>query len=384
MMQLPLSLEDRPNQEYQIFQIFWTVSLVITLQAWIAIFPPPSSAFRSDSWLFSIGFMAIYGILYYFLSILVHELGHLTLGWWNGFEMMSFGIDRWVWVRRGKRFKLCKTRQRYAGGFVQSISNSLDMLERRLFMMVLGGPLASFLLFCLGLVPLLFPGLVSKNIVAWGILFCSVWNLHMAIVNVLPLRIGYLSLDGRRMFDLAQNNLQSQRFAGFHRFNTCLKMGIRPRDIDETIIDRVLAIPERSFDHIAGLLLAYHVALDRGETEQAGTYLDQALEMNSLYPEAFCGSLLLEGAYFEAHLRQRADLARQWWEKIPDKALIAPYALLRAEAAVLLAEGRKDEALDRVERGLVSLQSDRFILGDAIVESEQLLELLQKISLDMH
>lgn len=383
-MQPPLSLEDRPNQAYQRFQIFWTLSLLMTFQAWITIFPPPLSVFRKDSLLFSVGFMVIYGILYYFLSILVHELGHLTLGWWNGFEIMMFGIDRWVWVRRGKRLQLCTTRQRYAGGFVHSVSNSLDRLERRLFMMILGGPLASFLLFSLGLIPLLFPGLVSENIVAWWILICSFWNLHLTIVNLLPLRIGYLSLDGREMFNLAQNNLQGQRLAGFHRFNTCLKMGIRPRDIDETIVDRVLAIPERSADHVAGLFLAYQVALERGETGQAGTYLDRALEMHSAYPEAFCGSLLLEGTYFEAHFRQRSDIARQWWEKITDKALIAPYALLRAEAALLLAEGRKDEALDRVERGLVSVQSDRFILGEAIVESERLLELLQEISLDNH
>jgi hypothetical protein len=141
----------------------------------------------------------------------------------------------------------------------------------------------------------------------------------------------------------------------------------------------VVAIPEKSQDHISGLLSAYYVELDKGEFEQAGNYLDQALDLNLYCPELFRGSLLLEGAYFESHIRHRVALARQWFEQIQDTALIEPYALLRAEAALLLAEGNNDAALIKAEQGLASVRCNQFMVGSVIAESEWLQALLLKI-----
>jgi hypothetical protein len=58
---------------------------------------------------------------------------------------------------------------------------------------------------------------------------------------------------------------------------------------------------------------------------------------------------------------------------------IEPYILLRAEAALLLAEGNKEAALSKAEQGLAIAQRDRFMLGSAIAEHEWLQTLLQKI-----
>ena len=142
----------------------------------------------------------------------------------------------------------------------------------------------------------------------------------------------------------------------------------------------MLAVPEQSFDHVAGLLTAYSVALDKGELEIAGDYLDQALERHLYYPALFRSSLLLEGAYFEAYVRQQANIARAWFDKIEETALTSPYALLRAESAVLLAEGKLAEAQSKAEKGLESAQRDRFMIGSAITEIERLQTLLHNIS----
>jgi Peptidase family M50 len=317
--------------------------------------------------------------VYLQISILIHELGHFIFAVFNGFDLNCFAVGKWVIVKRGQRLKLCRTDSKIAGGFVQPSPKSLNALNKRLFMMILGGPVASLLLFIVGVIPLLFPGLASNHEIVRLIAFVSILNFYLAVLNFLPLKIGHVKTDGGRMLDLNQNNPAGQRLAAMYGFEASIRQGIRLRDIDPLIIDRAVAIPEKSMDHVSGLLMAYSVALDQRNFEQAGNYLDQALDMNLYYPELFRGALLLEGAYFEAHIRRRVDIARQWFDQIKEKSLVEPYSLLRAEAALLFAEGDTATAQVKAEQGIAIVQRDQFMIGSALAENEWLLALLQQI-----
>ncbi|MFK8183606.1 MAG: M50 family metallopeptidase [Phormidesmis sp.] len=362
-----------------------TMTLVIIGLAWTRFIPPlPTEALKNINpqwhplYIFA-------PLVYLFASILIHEMGHLLFALAKGFELQAFAVDRWVLVRGGndrkQNWKILKTRKRYAGGFILPIPKSRHQFSQaNLMMMILGGPAASFLLFCAGAIFLFFPTVVSSNFNSWLLVALSSISLHGAIFNILPLKLGYLRTDGRRLLDLAKNNLQGQRFFALYGINASLRQGIRPKELDPAFIEQVLAVPEPSSDHVAGLLLAYDAALDKGELEKAGHYLDQALDLHLHFPELFRGSLLLEGTYFEAHIRHQTDSARQWFEKITEKALIPPYALLRAEAALLLAEGDSAGAQTKAKQGLVSVQHDRFMKGKAIAEEDYLQDILQSIS----
>jgi hypothetical protein len=379
-------LDAPPNSKLWVFQIVSALFLFALISCWQLFFQslsisPFSTNISRPLWL-----KAIYPLLYIFfvciylfLSILIHELGHFLFGAFNGFDLKCFAVGRWVIVRRGQRMKFGRTRRKHAGGFIQTIPKSPIFLNKRLFMMILGGPVGSFLLFCVGVIPLLFPKLVSEYEVVRMIAFLSIISLYMAIFNAIPLRIGYLRTDGGRMLDLIQNNLEGQRFVALYGVAASLRQGTRPRDIDPMLVEQLLAIPEKSTGHVSGLLMAYSVALDKREFEQAGNYLDQALDLNLYYPELHRGSLILEGAYFEAHIRRRVDLARQWFDQIKDTTLIEPYSLLRAEAALLLAEGDRVMAQTKAEQGLALAQRDYFMVGSALAENEYLLALLQQI-----
>lgn len=363
-----------PNFSVWRFQIFSFLLLAVLFGVWLQVIWSISPTSRLiPIWLGLI----VYA--YSFLSILVHELGHLLFALSNGFELKYFAVGRWILVRQDKGFKLRRMRRRVAGGFVLPVSKSLESLDRRLCMMTLGGPVGSFLLFFVGALPvLLFPKLVSDNDTIRCIVFISVLSLHAAILNAIPLKFGYWNTDGRIMLNLIQNNSQGQRFAALYGVSASLRQGIRPRDIDPDLVRRVLAIPDKSVEHISGLLIGYYVALDRGEYEQAAHYLDQALDMHLYYPELFRASLLIEGTYFEAHIRHRVDYARQWFEKIQETVLVEPYTLLRAEAALLLAQGDKASARLKAEQGLANIQRDRSVLQGAIAENDWLHSLLQK------
>ncbi|KAI9135262.1 hypothetical protein [Acaryochloris sp. CCMEE 5410] len=202
----------------------------------------------------------------------------------------------------------------------------------------------------------------------------------MAILNTIPIKIGYFSTDGRRMLDLAQKNVPGKRFLALYQFNASLLQGIRPKDIDPDLKTRVLALPENSMDHISGLIIAYYMTLDQGHIQQAGDYLDQALKINAYYPELFRASLLLEGAYYEAHIRQNPDTARQWLDQIQEKILIDPSTLLRAEAAIHLAAGDKKSAQNKAEESLAILQKPQFLPGFTVFEQDRLQVLLQDLA----
>jgi tetratricopeptide (TPR) repeat protein len=373
------TLDVPPNHKAWKAQITSLLVLIPIFIIWFLICPFPSASASSllPKWLAPI-FPLLVTFPYIYLSILGHELGHLLFALANGFDLKYLAIDRWILVRRSEGFTWSRMGRHYSGGFVSAIAQSQQSLNRRLFMVILGGPLVSFLLFCIGAIPLFFRQLVTENTTIWFITFLAVFNLYGAIHNSLPLRIGYSSTDGRRMLDLFQNNLRGQRFAAIHGYGAGLRQGIRPKDVEPGLLDRLLSIPEKSTDHISGLIIAYYVALDQGNLEQAGAYLDRALDIHLYLPEVFRGSLLIEGVYFEAFIRQQADVARQWLEKIQEKALMEPRSILRGEAALLLAEGDREAALTKIDQALASAHRDRFMVGSAIAEIDWLEAMREK------
>lgn len=351
-----------------------------TLLGWGWILPRPDF-FNAGESIFGnpVALLALGGflIVYNYISILVHELGHLIFALRNGFEIGAIAVDRFVLVRSGRGLKLNRIKQRFAGGFVLPVLKQSRNLRKKLLLMFLGGPAASLFLFMLGTIPLLIPNLVRSNPGVWFTTLFAAYNLFIFIYNSLPLKLGYLKTDGRRMFDLIQANPDGQRVECLYGFNAALRQGIRPKDVEPEIITGSLAIPEPSSDHISGLIVAYEVALDQGQFDQAGEHLDQALQLSAYYPQLFRSRLLLEGAYFEAWIRQRPEQAQQWFEQIQETALIEPYSLLRAEAALALVHGELNLAALKAEQGLVSTQKDSFLPGQAAAEREWLQALLQ-------
>jgi tetratricopeptide (TPR) repeat protein len=372
------TLDVPPNYKAWKAQILAFLVLIPVLSAWLLIFPAATTATHHSQSAWDPLIALLLGFGYIYLSTLGHELGHLLFGLWNGFDLQHLAIDRWVLTRRSEGFIWCRMQRRWTAGFVSSIARSQQSLKRRLFIMILGGPLASLFLFCIGAIPLFFHHLIDENRMFRFITFLAVFNLYGAIHNLLPLRTGYSSTDGRRMLDLIQNNLHGQRLIAFHEHKAGLRQGIRPRDTKSGLLDRILSIPEKSTDHIISLLIAYHVALDQGNIGQAGDYLDRALNMHLYIPEAFRGQLLIEGVYFEAFIREQADVARQWLEKIQEKALMEPRSILRGEAALLLAEGDREAAMAKIDQALASAHRDRFLVGSAIAEIDWLEAMREK------
>jgi hypothetical protein len=89
-------------------------------------------------------------------------------------------------------------------------------------------------------------------------------------------------------------------------------------------------------------------------------------------------NFLLEAAYFEARYHAEAGTARRWLEQARG-GIVERATRLRVEAAVLLAEGRKDEARVRILEGLRNVKNAMY-LGSGRLEEVLLRSLLSTIA----
>lgn len=359
---------DNPPDQKLWIQNIVNLSIIPLFVGWFFLIPEPNISLGN----LLIFFITLYG--YLFLSILVHELGHLSFALLNRFRFKFLAVDRWVLSQSSQGLRIERFNRLAAGGLTATVPTMIDttQLKNQLIWMIFGGPLASFLLFLLGSIFLLFPELVLTNPVVWSLTFLSIYNLYMTILNLLPIKFGYFPTDGRLIWNLTHSNPEGKRFMAFYRHLGSLAQGIRPRDLDPEILSDALAIPESSMHHISGLMMAYQRALDRGEFQVAGEFLDQALELKQYWPEFNRAALFLEGTYFEARIRNQPEIARQWFEQIQEQPLIESYSLLRAEAALLLVEFRSQEAVTKAEHALQLAKQDLLSQGSAIAEIEWL------------
>jgi hypothetical protein len=128
--------------------------------------------------------------------------------------------------------------------------------------------------------------------------------------------------------------------------------GARPRDWSVVSLKQVLEHSnERNDDWAQAGLLAYYHALDGGDTAAAGLFLGQVLSNFEGYSPGMRHSLALEAAFYQARYCQDPVQGETWLKRGRD-GLFGPHTRLRAEAALLLAQGQPELAAQKAREGL--------------------------------
>ena len=98
----------------------------------------------------------------------------------------------------------------------------------------------------IGPILLLFPELVSQSFFFQLVILFSGFNLYIAILNHLPLKIGYYTTDGGIISMLARDTPEGQRFLALYKYLAYLGKGVRPLDDEAELVERAIAIPDGS------------------------------------------------------------------------------------------------------------------------------------------
>jgi hypothetical protein len=310
------------------------------------------------------------------IVVLIHELGHCAAGWACGFELVELAVGRTVLLHQDERWQLKRVKKLGAGGLTGIRPRTADHLREKYVLFAAGGPLAS-LLFAV----LLFGLFLASPGRPWQMLspligITAVISFQTFVGNSLPLSSRTRMLrDGARVLHLSRHSAEGQRLLARLQMGLIFTTPMRPRDLPADWIQAGLIVSDGSADHMGGCIRASLFFLDRGEIEAAGRWLDEWMRLHRAWPSGVNrdGSLT-EVAYFEARHRGNAAAARELLNAARGRLLVERYTSLRTWAAVLLAEGQSDAALDLIAQAHADLDR-RALTGHRLFERDLLADL---------
>ena len=285
-----------------------------------------------------------------------HEAGHLLTGLVFGFKIKQIKIGP---VRLGKHARCgepyCGEVLSLGAAVVEPRASDQDeaTLRRRLFLLSLGGPLASLSLSTALEVSLftMRPGVLA----AFGMHVSAAFSALIAIAALLPdaNRHGTFS-DGARLLMLFKNDDKADRWLSNIRCQISLNQGSHPRDWDQERVARAAAVSDDSRDAYIARWLAYLWAAERQDITCATKYLEGALEVLAYSTPKMRDHLFLEAAVFQAWFRDNPSKALFWVYRIRSRKLTR-LQKLRLDIALLWAEGRLFDAWEKLGTGYLAL-----------------------------
>jgi hypothetical protein len=285
-------------------------------------------------------------------AVVLHELGHVIGGLLAGFRFICLAAGPLRVIATAQGIRLGRNRNLdLAGGMAATLPTDGGNLRLRLMAAVGGGPLSSLLLGLAGagLAIRLLPAAPELGALAAMTGFSG---LAIFLATISPQQSGGAQSDGEQLLTLLRGGSQMELQELSLEIQASSMQGARPRDWAVTPLLHAFAHCEERDDEWAqaGLLVYYH-ALDSDDTAAAGRFLEQVLSSLEGYSPGMRHGLALESAYYQARYCQDSILGRAWLER-GGEDLFGPHTRLRAEAAVLLAEGERELAVRKAREGL--------------------------------
>ena len=135
-------------------------------------------------------------ILLSYISIIVHEAGHLVFGLMSGYGFSSFRIGSMMWVKQDGKIRLRRFSLAGTGGQCLMVPKGEAESKAQLIMFNLGGVIANVVL--AALFALLY--YLSLQVILLALIF-----LFGAITNGIPIDVGGIANDGMNALHLSKN-----------------------------------------------------------------------------------------------------------------------------------------------------------------------------------
>lgn len=320
--------------------------------------------------------------LLWLASVAFHEFGHVVGGWSGGGKFLLFVTGPFMWRRTPAGVHFAWNRNlNLAGGLAACLPlDAGQATPRRLAVMIAGGPCFSLVLAVGALwaaAALGTPATVGAGVVQHIFLYLAGLSAMIFLVTVFPTTAGGFKSDGRRFYDLLRGDTRSRQETAFIALTTAALAGVRPADYDPELVTQSLALKDGSlFDRYAHLT-AYSHAADLGDFARAQSLLDYVLADEAGLMAFVRDSVRCEYAWLLATQTEDIAAARAWLDAA-GKLDFDPATRLRAEAAVLLAEGKSAEAAERAKVGLHALHHRSLSPTVSAFHADALEELVRK------
>jgi hypothetical protein len=293
-----------------------------------------------------------------------HELGHIVGGWLGGGKFLLWQVGPVMVRRTPTGLRAGWNRQgNWSGGLAACLPQEpAQCTPAYTALLTVAGPLASFLLTLAAL-------WLAGSLATWDhplsllralaehyMMLTAMFSFMIFVIAALPYTVGGFKSDGLRVLDLLRGGRPAEQEAALVMLTAASLAGTRPADYDAGLVARAVALQDGSlFDRYAHVTVYYHAA-DRGDWGAAQAHLDYALAGGDQLAPFIRDILRCEYAWLPATHGRDAAGARAWLETA-GRSDFDPAARSRAEAAVLLAEGKKVLAGKAAAEGLRQLRS---------------------------
>jgi hypothetical protein len=300
-----------------------------------------------------------------------HELGHLAAAWVAGFHIQHFVVGPLAVIRRGDSFCIKHNRSKRIGGYVAALPDDPDNQLGWLIAYYAAGSAANLLVGALA-----FAGFWMTP---QGILLLpfAVVSTGLALLSLIPYRIGPFSTDGRQMLNLLRHGPDRVQARASWRLLSFVCQKKRPRDWDQATLETVLGQADGSMFETGAAYMAYLHHLDAGRDDEAARFMECSIANLEHVPLLIASDYFIEATYFHVRRGSNPAIAREILTRI-EAWNSDDISRLRAEAAVLFAEGQLFYAAQAARRA-VELSERAPDLGINMFERDLALRLLTDV-----
>jgi hypothetical protein len=289
-------------------------------------------------------------VLMPWLAIAWHELGHVIGGWLSGFRLVLFTAGPLRIDRQGERLRMSWNRTPSLWGGVAATTPSpgeTSDMRRKMMTMVAGGPLASLLGGLLLLAA--FWLRAGEGPLRLALLVGGAVSLTIALATLLPFSSGGFVNDGQRILQLLRGGESVERWIAGANLSAW-SMTTRARQWPEDLVRAHSDGAPATFDGVLARWMRHSWHADRGEIAEAGQWLDEALAQREILPSSVRPIVDATAAEFHARHTGDAERAGRHWSQVGRASMLPAHALALTEAAVMAAQGRREEARGAAER----------------------------------
>ena len=169
----------------------------------------------------------------------------------------------------------------------------------------------------------------------------------LAIINLLPLRLGMLYTDGARMLMLQSSLPKARRWISLTAIGNQSQSGVLPKLWKQTWINAAARVGDKSIDDFAGNWVVYLAANARKDIPVAAVHLERCLALANLLGPSLRDLVALEAAVFSAWFREDAATAQKWFSQIKRLKTLPKLLQMRADIVLRCAQGEFSAALLR-------------------------------------
>ncbi len=209
-----------------------------------------------------------------FLSILIHELGHLLFGVIAGMKAHSFVIGPFNYeFRNGEQKSRFQFTKFFPGGFALSIPSSQESSRKETIWFIIGGPFFSLLLAIAGI----YLGIISSGTPSIFYTATGIISLTLGLTNLYPKQIGALRTDGDRLLINLRGGPKAEAMNAQFIMNAYIMNDGLPTDWPEDLINTLENAEENSPEWAAGVNFRYLQAIHSENWQSARSHLNKVL-----------------------------------------------------------------------------------------------------------